>query len=345
MRDGAGVLFTPGPFSFIWDDFGRIPLSGAPQPMMGFGMHQQSKSWYRGALLGGLIVPLLAGTGWAQRPAPLTPGLLRVCADMDNLPFSNQKGEGYENKIAELIAKEWHSRLEYTWWPIRRGYYRMLNGTYCDLVIESPVGVDQAGATKPYYRSGYMFLSRRGSGLETINSLADPRLKKLKIGVNLFVSSDGEHSPPEMALSRYGVVGNLVGYSVAYDDTTRPEAIINAVAKKEVDVAIVWGPQAGYFVKKSPVPLVLTPLATEVDTATGYPMSYNIGMAVRRRDHEFRDSLQTLLDRKHSEILGILKEYGVPAFPVKEEKGEKGDDDDGPKTSAPPSDSTRASKQ
>jgi len=107
-------------------------------------------------------------------------------------------------------------------------------------------------------------------------------------------------------------------------------------------VAIIWGPQAGYFVKKSTVPLVLTPLATEVDTATGYPMSYNIGMAVRRKDHEFRDSLQTLLDRKHSEILGILKEFGVPAFPVKEEKGK---DDDGPKTSAPSSDSTRASKQ
>jgi mxaJ protein len=267
----------------------------------------------------------------AQRPAPLTPGLLRVCADMDNLPFSNQKGEGYENKIANLIANEWHSRLEYTWWPIRRGYYRMLNGTYCDLVIESPVGVDQAGATKPYYRSGYMFLSRKGSGLEDINSLADPRLKKLKIGVNLFVSTDGEHSPPEMALSRYGVVGNLVGYSVAYDDTTRPEDIINAVAKKDVDVAIVWGPQAGYFAKKASVPLVLTPLATEIDTATGYPMSYNIGMAVRRKDHAFRDSLQTLIDRKQPEILNILKEYGVPAFPVKEDK-------------PAPADSTRASK-
>ena len=256
----------------------------------------------------------------AQRPAPLTPGLLRVCADMDNLPFSNQKGEGYENKIANLIANEWHSRLEYVWWPIRRGYYRMLNGTYCDLVIESPVGVDQAGATKPYYRSGYMFLSRKGSGLENINALADPRLKKLKIGVNLFVSTDGEHSPPEMALSRYGVIGNLVGYSVAYDDTTRPEAIINAVAKKDVDLAIVWGPQAGYFVKKAAVPLVLTPLAADVDTATGYPMSYNIGMAVRRSDHAFRDSLQTLLDRKHPEILSILQEYGVPALPPKAER-------------------------
>jgi mxaJ protein len=283
-------------------------------------MFQDLKWRYRVGAFAGIMSMTLALPAHAQRPAPLTPGLLRVCADMDNLPFSNQKGEGYENKIANLIANEWHSRLEYVWWPIRRGYYRMLNGTYCDLVIESPVGVDMAGATKPYYRSGYMFLSRKGSGLETINSLADPRLKKLKIGVNLFVSSDGEHSPPEMALSRYGVVGNLVGYSVAYDDTTRPEAIINAVAKKDVDLAIVWGPQAGYFVNKSPVPMVLTPLAAEVDTATGYPMSYNIGMAVRRSDRAFRDSLQTLLDRKHPEILGILKEYGVPALPPKDER-------------------------
>ena len=306
-------------------------------------MFQDLRWRYRVGALAAIMLMAVTLPAHAQRPAPLTPGLLRVCADMDNLPFSNQKGEGYENKIANLIANEWHSRLEYVWWPIRRGYYRMLNGTYCDVVIESPVGVDQAGATKPYYRSGYMFLSRKGSGFEDINSLADPRLKKLKIGVNLFVSTDGEHSPPEMALSRYGVVGNLVGYSVAYDDTTRPEAIINAVAKKDVDVAIVWGPQAGYFVKKSSVPLVLTPLAAEVDTATGYPMSYNIGMAVRRKDHAFRDSLQTLLDRKHPEILNILKEYGVPAFPVKEDKPEG--DSDKPKASAAPADSTRASKR
>ena len=274
------------------------------------------KHRYYGITLGALATLALAVPARAQRPAPLKPGLLRVCADADNLPFSNQKGEGYENKIAELIAKEWNSRLEYVWWPIRRGYYRMLNGTYCDLVIESPVGLDMAGATKPYYRSGYMFLSRKGSGLENINSLADPRLKKLRIGVNLFVSSDGEHSPPEMALSRYGVVGNLVGYSVAYDDSTRPQDIINAVAKKDVDVAIVWGPMAGYWVKRSSVPLVLTPIAAARDTATGYPMHYNIGMAVRRRDREFRDSLQQLIDRKSPQIQALLKDYGVPLFPM-----------------------------
>lgn len=275
------------------------------------------RHWYRTPALAGLLALAVAVPANAQRPAPPRAGLLRVCADPDNLPFSNQKGEGYENKIADLIADAWKSKLEYVWWPIRRGYFRMLNGTYCDVVIESPVGLDMAGATKPYYRAGYMFLSRKGSGLEKINSLADPRLKKVSIGVNLFVSTDGEHSPPEMALSSYGVVGNLKGYSVAYDETTRPEDIINAVAKKEVDLAIVWGPMAGYFVKKSPVPLVLTPIAAEQDSATGYPMQYNIGMAVRRRDREFRDSLQQLLDLKAPEIQSILKQYDVPLLPMK----------------------------
>jgi len=204
----------------------------------------------------------------------------------------------------------------------------MLNGTYCDLVIESPAGLDMAGATNPYYRSGYAFVSRKGSGLEDINSLDDPRLKKLKIGVNLFVSSDGEHSPPEMALSKHGVVGNLKGYNVSYDETIRPEDIINGVAKKEVDLAIVWGPQAGYFVKKSPVPLALTPIAVAVDSASGFPMQYNIGMAVRRRDHEFRDSLNTFLDRHQAEIQSLLREYSVPTTPVVLDKKE------GEKTSA-----------
>ncbi len=278
-------------------------------------------SWLRAGLLAPVLLGLAVPAS-AQRPAPLQAGLLRVCADADNMPFSNQKGEGYENKIAELIAKTWDSKLEYVWWPIRRGYYRMLNGTYCDVVIESPAGLDMAGSTKPYYRSGYAFVTRKGSGLEDINSLADPRLKKLRIGVNLFVSSDGEHSPPEMALSSHGVVGNLKGYNTSYDENTRPEDIINGVAKKEVDLSIVWGPMAGYFVKKSPVPLVVTPISVEVDSASGFPMQYNIGMAVRRRDHELRDSLNSFLDRHQSEIQGLLREYSVPTVPIPAEKAE-----------------------
>jgi mxaJ protein len=276
----------------------------------------------------------------AQRPSPPQPGLLRVCADPDNMPFSNQKGEGYENKIAELIAKTWNSQLQYVWWPIRRGYFRLLNGTYCDLVIESPAGLDMAGSTKPYYRSVYAFVSRKGSGLEDINSLADPRLKKLRIGVNLFVSSDGEHSPPEMALSRYGVVGNLKGYNTSYDENIRPEDIFNGVAKKEVDLAIVWGPMAGYFVKKSPVPLVITPISAKVDSASGYPMQYNIGMAVRRRDTAFRDSLQAVLDKKAPQLDSILKQYGVPVLPIEDEKAAPKSSDAAPQ---PKADTTRMS--
>ncbi|HEY7637911.1 MAG TPA: quinoprotein dehydrogenase-associated putative ABC transporter substrate-binding protein [Gemmatimonadales bacterium] len=282
-------------------------------------------SWVSVGLLSAAVTLGVAAPASAQRPAPLQPGLLRVCADPDNMPFSNQKGEGYENKIADLIAKSWDSKLQYVWWPIRRGYFRMLNGTYCDVVIESPAGLDMAGATKPYYRSGYVFVSQKGSGLEDINSLSDPRLKKLRIGVNLFVSSDGEHSPPEMALSSHGVVGNLKGYTVSYDENIRPEDIINGVAKKEVDVAIVWGPQAGYFVKRSPVPLVMTPISVDVDSASGFPMRYNVGMAIRRRDHELRDSLQAFLAQHESDIQTVLKEYSVPTFPIpaEQEKGEK----------------------
>jgi ABC-type amino acid transport substrate-binding protein len=160
-----------------------------------------------------------------------------------------------------------------------------------------------------------VFVTRKDSGLD-IKSLADPRLKKLKIGVNL-LNSDAENTPPAMALSRYGVVGNLVGYSTFYTDTERPEDIVNDVAKKNTDVAIVWGPLAGYFAKHSPVPLSLQPLA-ERDSLSDYPFRFNIGMGVRRRDRALRDSLQTVLDRRTPEIQVILKEYGVPMFPITE---------------------------
>jgi mxaJ protein len=257
----------------------------------------------------------------AQRPAPLEPGRIRVCADPDNLPSSNDKGEGYENKIASLIAKDLNAKLEYVWYPTRRGYFRILNGMYCDLAVEAPAGLDMAGATKPYFRSGYYFITRQGSGLEDVTSLADPRLKKLKIGVNVY-TSDAENSPPAMALSHYGVVGNLTGFSTFYDDLNRPEDIVKAVADKKVDLAIAWGPVAGYFAKSSAVPLVLKPLPAR-DSLSDFPFQYNIGIAVRRRDKDFRDSLNAVLDRKRPEIESILKEYGVPVLPVEPPAPEK----------------------
>ena len=248
------------------------------------------------------------------RPGLQKPGVIRVCADPDNMPLSNQKGEGFEQKIAELVAKEWNAKIEYAWWPVRRGFFaRALNGRYCDVAIQAPAGFDMAAVTRPYFRSGYVFVTRKDSGLD-LKSLADPRLKKLKIGVNL-LNSDAENTPPAMVLSRYGVVGNLTGFSTFYTDTERPEDIVNAVAKKDIDVAIVWGPIAGYFVKRSPVPLSLVPLA-ERDSLSDFPFHFDIGMGVRRRDRVLRDSLQTVLDRRAPEIQAILKEYGVPMFPI-----------------------------
>jgi mxaJ protein len=294
-----------------------------------------------------LILALASSSLAAQlRPNVEKPGILRVCADPDNMPLSNQKGEGYEQKIAQLIAKEWNSKVEYAWWPVRRGFFsRALNGRYCDVAIQAPAGLDMAGVTKPYFRSGYVFVTRKDRGLD-IKSLADPRLKKLKIGVNL-LNSDAENTPPAMALSQYGVVGNLVGFTTFYSDSARPEDIVNAVAKKDVDVAIVWGPLAGYFAKKSAVPLTLQPLPERDSLSPDFQFQYNIGMGVRRRDRALQDSLQGTLDRKCPEIQAILKQYAVPVLPVKQEgEGDGDDDDDKPKAAAPlpaPKDSARDS--
>ena len=274
----------------------------------------------RVATLAGLGLVGIAIPARAQRPAPLDPEKIRVCADPDNMPSSNDKLEGYENKLATLISQELKAKLEYVWYPTRRGYFRILNGMYCDLAMEVPAGLDMAGTTKPYFRSGYVFVTRKGSGLEDLKTLADPRLKKLKIGVNIY-TSDAENSPPAMALSQYGVIGNLTGYSTFFDENNRPEDIINGVAKKDVDLAIAWGPLAGYFAKTSSVPLVLTPLPAK-DSLSDFPFQYNIGIAVRRKDKEFRDSLEVVLARKRPEIDAILKQFNVPVLPIVSEHPE-----------------------
>jgi mxaJ protein len=297
----------------------------------------------RSLALAGALGAAVAVPAAAQRPSPPQPGVLRVCNDPDNMPFSNQKEEGFENKIAQLIAKEWNAKLQYVWYPTRRGYFRILNGMYCDLIIQAPGGLDMAGTTDPYYRSGYVFVTRQDSKLADLNSLADPRLKKARIGVTLLPSD--EQLPPTMALSHYGVVGNLRGYHGWYNDDDRPEDVVNAVANDSVDLAIVWGPLAGYFAKRSQVPLKLTPLG-ERDSLADVPFRYDIAMAVRRRDRELRDSLQRLLKDKGPEIQAILKEYNIPMFPVTASGGD--DDDDGPPkpAAAPtPGDTSRTARK
>jgi mxaJ protein len=269
-----------------------------------------------------LAPPAVAQDQPALRSNAPTAGVLRICADPDNLPASNQKGEGYENKIAELIAKEWNAKLEYAWWPVRRGFFsRALNGRYCDVALTAPSGLDMAATTKPYYRAGYVVVYRKDSGLD-LKSLEDPAWKKLRIGINL-LNSDATNTPPAMALSRHGVVGNLVGFTTFYSVLDRPEDIVNAVVDKKVDASIVWGPLAGYFAQRASVPLVVQPLA-QYDSIADLPFAFNMSMAVRRRDRELRDSLEKVIDQKHPEIEAILRQYAVPLLPVvaEEKKGE-----------------------
>jgi quinoprotein dehydrogenase-associated probable ABC transporter substrate-binding protein len=259
------------------------------------------------------LLAAVPGTAAAQRPAMPTPGLLRVCTDPNNLPVSDSLNQGIENKIAQLIADTWHSKLQYVWWRQGFGYFmRGLNGLYCDVEISAPQGIDIVATTKPYYRSSYVFLYRKDSGLN-ITSLDDSVLKRLKIGINM-IGSDGDASPPAEALKSHGVVGNLVGFSTFFSDIHRPEDVVNAVVDKTVDVAIVWGPIAGYFGAKAKTPLVLNPIVS--DPKTGIPFSYGITMATGRRNKALRDSLQTFIDQHQDKIDGILRSFGVPLLPI-----------------------------
>lgn len=259
----------------------------------------------------------LAGAGTtslaAQRPSPMQEGLLRVCADPDNMPLSDSTGAGLENKLAELMAKTWNSKLQYVWWAAPRGMMRMLNGFYCDVTLQMPVLSDMAGVTRPYYRTSYVLVQRKDAP-HRVAGLDDPALKKMKIGVHLF-ASDGENTPPAMALSSHGVVGNLVGFSTTYiGGHNKPEDIIKAVVDRTIDVAFVWGPIAGYYAKQIGADLQLTPI--ESDSVSGIPFSFAMGMATRRRDRQFKDSLEKFITSKQPEIQALLQQYGIPLLPL-----------------------------
>ena len=182
------------------------------------------------------------------------------------------------------------------------------------MAIEAPAGPRHGGRNQALLPLGLRVRHPQGQRARDIKSLADPRLKKLKIGVNIF-NSDAENTPPAMALSRYGVVGNLTGYPTFYTDTVRPEDIINAVAKKDIDVGIVWGPWPATSSSSRRSRWTLQPLR-RAGLADRLPFSVQHRHGVRRRDKELRDSLQTVLDRRRPEIQAILKEYGVPTFPI-----------------------------
>lgn len=258
------------------------------------------------------IAVLMAGGSPDVVAVPQPTHALRVCADPNNLPFSNEKREGFENRIAAIVARDLNRPLEYVWQPQRRGFLRTtLNAKRCDAVIGVPTELDAVRATRPYYRSTYVFVSRADRRLH-VRSLDDPRLKTLRIGIQI-TGEDYDNPPAAQALASRQIIGNVRGYTV-YGNYSRPDPtrpLIDAVAKGDVDVAVAWGPLAGYFATREPVALEITPVTPEADSRF-VRFAFDISMGVRRDDRALADALDRAIARRSAEIRRVLARYGVP---------------------------------
>jgi quinoprotein dehydrogenase-associated probable ABC transporter substrate-binding protein len=240
--------------------------------------------------------------------APTVMQTLRVCADPNNMPFSNERQQGFENRIASLIARDLGVPVQYTWWPERRGFVRnTLKARVCDVVMQVPASYELTEHTAPYYRSTYVFVTRADRHL-AITSFDDPALRHLRIGIHM-MGDDYANSPAASALARRGLAGQVVPFMI-YGDYSQPDPparLIRAVATDSVDVAVAWGPLAGYFAKRSPVRLVLTPV-----TPASREFAFSMAVGVRHGDSATRAVLDSELARRRADIRRILEDYGVP---------------------------------
>ena len=260
-----------------------------------------------------ILLALTAAAGCARTPG----AVLRVCADPNNLPFSDSTGAGFENRLASMVASEMHRQVSYTWWAQRRGFIRnTLNANRCDVVMGVPTSFELTGVTRPYYRSSYVFVSRRDRGLG-VRSFDDSALRRLTVGVQL-VGDDYANAPPAHALANRGIVDNVRGYNVQgdYRQPSPPARIIDAVANGDVDIAVAWGPLAGYFATREAVPLDIVPVSPQIDLPF-LPFVFDISMGVRRADSTLRDTLNAILVRRRASIDSLLDAYGVPLLNAK----------------------------
>jgi quinoprotein dehydrogenase-associated probable ABC transporter substrate-binding protein len=235
--------------------------------------------------------------------------VLRVCADPNNLPFSNQAGEGLENRVAELVAVHLRAELQYTWWAERKSFLRdSLQAGLCDVVMGVPSTLDSVSVTRPYYQSTYVFVERADRHLE-IASLNDPRLEQLKIGIHI-VGND--YAPPAHLLARRGLASQLAAYRLygPLGEPNPPSQLISAVVNRDVDVAIIWGPFAGYFAQLQAVKLQITPVSPTAFLAV--PFTYDISAGVRKDNTSLRDELDRVFTAECGKIAAILKQYAIP---------------------------------
>jgi quinoprotein dehydrogenase-associated probable ABC transporter substrate-binding protein len=262
-----------------------------------------------GVLACGLVALQSAPTyGQASDPGSLElvdPNVFRACGDPRNLPFSNDKGEGFENKLAELFAAKLGKKLSYTYFPQATGFVRMTLGSYrCDIIMGFPQGDDQAQVTIPYYRTTYALVAKRGSGLEDVTAIDDPKLRDKRIGVVA-------RTPPSTNMAMNGLLAHAKSYPLFIDTRadSSAQAMIDDLARGDIDCGILWGPMAGYYASRANPPLIVVPLTKET---TGPQMTFRIGMAVRPADQEWKRTLNRLITENQAEINKLLISYNIP---------------------------------
>jgi len=269
-----------------------------------------------------IILPTLAGIAAcgliAMRPAVgyaqasdkgalelVDPDVFRACGDPRNMPFSDENGDGFENKLAKLFAAKLGKKLSYTYFPQATGFVLKTLGSYrCDIIMGFPQGDDQAQATIPYYRTTYALVTKRGSGLEDVTAINDPKLKDKRIGIVA-------KTPPSTNMARNGLLARAKSYPLFIDTRadSSAQAMMDDLAKGDIDCGILWGPMAGYYASKVDPPFVVVPLTKET---TGPPLTYRIGMAVRPADQEWKRTLNKLIMENQAEINKLLISYNIP---------------------------------
>ncbi len=263
----------------------------------------------RSAAIAVATLLLIGGQARAQAPGLgssaelVDPKVFRVCADPRNLPFSDEAGEGFENKLAELFARKLGEPTSYTYFPQVIGFVRnTLNALRCDVIMGVAVGDELVQTTNPYYRTTYALVFKPGNGLDAVDSLKDPRLKGKHIGV---VAG----TPPATVLVQQGLMALARPYALTVD--TRVEApartMVNDIATGQIDAGVLWGPIAGYYAQRETPRLTVVPLLHEQER-----MDFRIAMGVRRTDQEWKRRLNRLIASSRPEIDHILEEYGVP---------------------------------
>ncbi|HEX3439426.1 MAG TPA: substrate-binding domain-containing protein [Pseudolabrys sp.] len=246
--------------------------------------------------------------GGAKPEAPfelVDPKVLRVCADPHNMPYSNTELEGFENKLADLIAKQLGKGISYTWYPNAPGFVRQTLALYkCDIIMGMPQGDDIVQVTNPYYRTAYALVYKAGNGLDGVDTLTDPRLKDKHIGI---VAG----TPPATNMVLDGLMANAKPYPLVVDTRFDSSAVamVKDIADGNIDAGVLWGPLAGYHAKHAGAPVTIVPLLKETN---GPRLSYRIGMGVRYSDQDWKRDLNRLIREQQPVIDALLQSYGVP---------------------------------